>query len=204
MQNEIINELPSVLIFSHDEEYAQMLLLLLRKNGISVALGEGDASSGHVLHLYELDSLPQDTEFRLPAIGITRNAAPSLRFPILRRPFRYHELLSLLFEEESLKPQEGGGEKPCTRQSLLLLQGRRACLLGDTEISLSPTEHRLLLLLDERRHSVVSASELSRVCQFKGGGNSLAVYMTHLRKKIERDGVRRLYSVHGVGYRLEP
>ncbi len=73
---------------------------------------------------------------------------------------------------------------------------------GAYAASLSPTERRMLEYLCAHKGELVSREELSALVG--GGGNSVDVYMCHLRAKIEKPLARRLITtVRGKGYRLE-
>lgn len=81
-------------------------------------------------------------------------------------------------------------------------------VVEDREIKLTPTEHRLLMLLAEREGSVVTRKELGHMLwgtsESKSHTSTLNLYIHHLRDKIERDPhrPRHILTKWGVGYYL--
>ena len=85
--------------------------------------------------------------------------------------------------------------------------GRRHVLLGGTEVHLSPIEYRLLATLVRYAGRVVTHRQLLREVwgpNAEAQSHYLRVYMTHLRRKLEKDPARPRYLLTepGVGYRL--
>ncbi|HHO53875.1 MAG TPA: hypothetical protein ENK18_24135, partial [Deltaproteobacteria bacterium] len=86
----------------------------------------------------------------------------------------------------------------------------RCCVVraGIGEVSLTPTEHRLITYLAKRVGQAVGIEELAReVWGYAPGVRSRAPYVAiqRLRTKIERSpgAPTCLVSVHGTGYRLD-
>ncbi len=86
---------------------------------------------------------------------------------------------------------------------------RREAWLDDQPLDLTPTEFRLLSALARRAGETVTREDL--VNEVWGGnrpvqGNAIRRYIWLLRRKIEADPEhpRRLLTVRGFGYRLEP
>jgi two-component system OmpR family response regulator len=78
---------------------------------------------------------------------------------------------------------------------------------GSTSIELTPTEFKLLHYLMLNAGRVVSKSQiLDRVWNydFDGNANVVEIYISYLRKKIDRLGPRLIHTVRGVGYSLRP
>jgi two-component system response regulator MprA len=77
---------------------------------------------------------------------------------------------------------------------------------GDREVELTRTEFMLLELFMRNPHAVLTRTVIfERVWGFDFGSssNSLDVYVSYLRKKLEADGEPRLiHTVRGVGYAL--
>lgn len=66
---------------------------------------------------------------------------------------------------------------------------------------LSPTERRLLSLLKEAGENGVDRETLSRALFGENAEDgSLNVYICYLRKKLERDGKKRIFALRGKGY----
>ena len=85
---------------------------------------------------------------------------------------------------------------------------KRQALLGQTLLTLTPTEFRVLACLAERAGEAVSQEDLVERAWGvirKEGGSALRRYIWFLRKKIEDDpeSPKRLVTVRGFGYRLE-
>jgi two-component system OmpR family response regulator len=76
---------------------------------------------------------------------------------------------------------------------------------GGREISLSPTEFRLLRYLVENAETVVSKTQiLDTVWQYDFGGEANVVesYISYLRRKLDVDAPPLIHTVRGVGYVL--
>lgn len=74
--------------------------------------------------------------------------------------------------------------------------------VGAHSVPLTPAEQAILECLLARRGDTVSRAELSAL--LGGGGNSVDVYVCHLRSKLEKPlGRRMIWTVRGVGYRME-
>lgn len=67
--------------------------------------------------------------------------------------------------------------------------------------ALTPTERRLLVCLQAAEGAPVSREALMRaVWGETGSEEKLNLYIHYLRKKLEKDGVRRIFSARGKGY----
>jgi DNA-binding response OmpR family regulator len=82
-------------------------------------------------------------------------------------------------------------------------------LLAGTPIDLRPREFELLYTMALQPNTVLSTDELlARVwgAEFVGEPQVIYVHIRWLRKKIEddADNPRRIITVHGVGYKLQP
>jgi DNA-binding response OmpR family regulator len=88
------------------------------------------------------------------------------------------------------------------------LKRREAWLKGEL-VSLTPTEFRVLACLAERAGEAISQEEILRSVwgdYREEGGSALRRYVWFLRKKIEDnpEEPKRIVTVRGFGYRLEP
>lgn len=84
---------------------------------------------------------------------------------------------------------------------------KRKIFIDDTEIHLTPIEYKLLLLLIANRGKVVTHSQISKeVWGYgeTGDSKSIRVFMTSLRRKIEKDSSNPKFITTeiGVGYRF--
>jgi two-component system KDP operon response regulator KdpE len=84
---------------------------------------------------------------------------------------------------------------------------RRRILIDNAEIHLTPIEYKLLLLLIGNRGKVVTHSQISKIVWGYGescDSKSIRVFMTSLRRKIEKDPSHPKFITTeiGVGYRF--
>jgi DNA-binding response OmpR family regulator len=77
---------------------------------------------------------------------------------------------------------------------------------GNRSVALTAREYQLLLLLLERKGTVVSRDQILRNVwkdQQATASNVIEVYVRYLRQKLEQGGERRLlHTVRGQGYCL--
>ena len=77
---------------------------------------------------------------------------------------------------------------------------------GDSKITLTKTEYKLLNILLKHPRQVLERQQLLNQVwgyDFGGEGNVLEIYISYLRKKIETNGKPRIIqTVHGIGYSL--
>ena len=76
---------------------------------------------------------------------------------------------------------------------------------GASEVSLSPTEYKLLRYLLINKGRVVSKSQiLDHVWQydFDGDAGVVETYIGYLRRKIDNTGEKLIHTIRGVGYTL--
>lgn len=74
--------------------------------------------------------------------------------------------------------------------------------LNSKKIQLSENEFAIFSHLYKKRGEPVSREELTDTIGH-GGGNEIDVYICFLRRKFEADGKRRIFTVRGVGYKLQ-
>lgn len=83
----------------------------------------------------------------------------------------------------------------------------RRVFVGDSEVHLTPTEYRMLLMLIRHAGKVVTHRHLLRELwgdEYEDAQHTLRVHMSQLRRKLEPDPARPAFLVTepGVGYRL--
>jgi len=89
------------------------------------------------------------------------------------------------------------------------INGHRAWR-GEVELSLTPTEFRLLVSLVRRAGEVVSKEVLYKECWRRqddlrfGGGHLVEVHIAALRRKLHACGSPILHTVHSLGFVLRP
>lgn len=122
------------------------------------------------------------------------------------KPFREGELMARL--RAALRPLRASTTpRKVSAGDLELDVVDRRVLVGDREVSLTPTEFKLLLALAREAGRVVRHEHLLRDVwgpTFVESVQYLRVYMKQLRHKVEEDPARprRLLTALGVGYRL--
>ena len=182
----------SVAVFSRDALLSQMLSLEAARCGLAAA----DAEHARVW-LIDLDHpvpLPKGEGAPLQ-IGFSahpenlKNTTRSGLYALLELPFCARELSDVL--------------RRCDRapQGTLLREGDALWFSGK-RLCFSKTEQRVLDLLVENRARTVSVQEIQAILGEQAeNSNAVAVYLYRLRRKLEQDGVTRIRTVRGVGYR---
>lgn len=77
--------------------------------------------------------------------------------------------------------------------------------LQDDEISLSPTEYKLLCYLMEHKNKVLTKNAILDAVWGMGfleTAGVLDTFISYLRKKVHRDGFEGIVTVRGVGYKI--
>ena len=122
----------------------------------------------------------------------------------LVKPFALEELLARL---RALLRRSGGTDgEMLTYGDLCLDRDTREVVRGEMRIHLTRTEFLLLELFMQNPRRVLTRDQIiDRVWgyDFETTSNSLEVYVSYLRKKLEVDGGSRLiHTIRGVGYAL--
>ena len=182
----------SVAVFSRDAVLAQMLLLEAGRCGL-----ERSAPEQARVWLLDLDHpmpLPKG-ECAPLLIGFSahpetvKNTTRSGLYALLELPFSARELSAILYRRESVPA------------GMLLREGDALWLSGK-KLSFSATEKKVLDLLIKNRARTVSAKEIEAILGKQAEkSNAVAVYLYRLRRKLEQDGITRIRTVRGAGYR---
>jgi DNA-binding response OmpR family regulator len=121
----------------------------------------------------------------------------------LVKPFDIEELIARL---QALVRRAGTDNNCIHAGGLELDPAERTARLGETSVSLTPTEFRLLAALAAGRGKPLTRLELVRAAWPHGAivhDNTLDVYMARLRRKLRSlPSPPELATVHGTGYRL--
>jgi len=143
----------------------------------------------------------------LTALGTTDNVTTGLDAgadDYLVKPFKFAELLARL---RALKRRQTGNfaeENKLTLADLVLDLDARTVKRGNTEISLTSTEYRMLEYFMKNQRKVISRMDLLENVwgvDFNMATNVVDVYVNYLRKKIDRDfDSKLLHTVIGMGY----
>jgi two-component system OmpR family response regulator len=220
----------TILVVEDEEPIQDLVSTALRFAGFKVVTAASGRealrlAAGSDLHLLVLDvNLPDVDGFEVcrrlraegqhvPVIFLTARDDPAdLRAGFvgggddyLTKPFRLEELL--LRMEAVLRRSRAAAEPPSRLVcgDLVLDLGTFRVWRGQQEISLTPTELRLLRYLVLNRGRVVSKSQiLDHVWDydFEGDASAVETYISYLRRKLEdRDG-RLIRTVRGFGYSL--
>lgn len=182
----------SVAIFSRDGMLARMLLLEATRCGLQ----ESDPAEARVW-LIDLDHpvpLPKGHTAPLQ-IGFSaypenvKNTTRSGLYALLELPFAARELSAILHRREGVPTRA------------LLREGDTLWLAGK-KLSFSKTEQEVLNLLYENRSRTVEVREIEAILGDQAvKSNAVAVYLYRLRRKLEQDGVTRIRTMRGAGYR---
>jgi DNA-binding response OmpR family regulator len=120
----------------------------------------------------------------------------------LTKPFHFDELVARL---RALVRRAGADPAPATA-GLRLDPLRHTLATGDCEVSLTPTEFRVLATLAASPDAIVRRRELVRAAWPEGAivhDNTLDQYIARLRRKLRSArSEREIVTAHGVGYRL--
>ena len=222
-----------LLVVDDEESITALLETALRFMGHDVVVAATgaealDAVMRHELDLIVLDvNLPDLDGFEvcrrirrdghdLPVIFLTaRDADDDVRAGFtgggddyLKKPFSLEELTLRI---GALLRRSGRDAQPVSQRlqvgALVLDEDAHRVWLDDEEVELSPTEYRLLHYLMLNAGRVVSKNQiLERVWDydFDGDGRVVEVYISYLRKKLEREGEPAVIrTVRGFGYSLE-
>ncbi len=188
-------------IVSSDTVFAEAIQIALRTAGMNAEIVSAlpDQNEEELLWILDLDTVPPPSPMPPQAITLSRSDAAS---PDLIRPFLFRDLITLAKERSKgvadISPLASAAASP---QPLLQLIPDGVLLRG-RPIALTPSEHALLALLMDFPNECVPLSKIDALWQEKGG-NTSAVYIRYLRKKIDEPaGLRLIRTVRGRGYRL--
>ena len=132
----------------------------------------------------------------------------------ITKPFNPIEVIarvkSQLRRYTSLGGKSGGGEntKLLTNGGIALDDSAKSVTVDGDQVSLTPLEYNILLLLLKNPGRVFSTSQIYELVwndPSLGSENTVAVHIRHLREKIEIDPANPRYIkvVWGLGYKME-
>ncbi len=182
----------TVAVFSRDPILSEMLLLEALRCGLEQA--QPEQARVWLIDLDQPAPFPKGEAAPLQ-IGFSahpenvKNTTRSGLYALLALPFSARELSAILYRRES------------TPAGALLREGGALWLSGK-KLSFSVTEQKVLNLLYENRARAVSVQEIEAILgEQTEKSNAVAVYLYRLRRKLEQDGVMRIRTVRGAGYR---
>lgn len=126
----------------------------------------------------------------------------------ITKPFRIKELLSrinAIIRRTARKADNKHLESGAIKVNLL----ESKVYVSKELVGLTPSEYKLLLILMNHSHQVLSRIQILEMLWDVEGNfvddNSLSVYIRRLRKKIEKDSTNPVYikTVRGIGYRWD-
>ncbi len=212
---------PTALVLCTDERLFRFFEIELAHLGIK-AVRETMPDEPPCMAIADTDEHPLDTlqgtilppDCPTLAFGQTAVSLPAGRGMYLRRPFALLDLEDALRRLATAKatfpviaaPLAVATATPipveATPTEPLLEVTDDTITLGGQPLVLTPAEATILRRLYANRGEVVNREELAAL--LGGGGNSVEVYICHLRTKIEKPLGRRLIrTVRGQGYVLE-
>lgn len=122
----------------------------------------------------------------------------------LVKPFAHAELLARI--RALLRRDMSGREMVLRADDLEMDLLARRVIRGGVELELTRREYELLEYLLRHKNAAVSREMIAREVWKEATGaptNTIDVYVTLLRKKVERPGSRQLiHTIRGVGYAL--
>ena len=146
----------------------------------------------------------------LTALGTTENVIIGLDTgadDYLVKPFKFAELLARI---RALGRRQAGSfaeENKLKIADLELDLDARLVKRGQTEISLTSTEYRMLEYFMKNQRKVISRMDLLENVwgvDFNMATNVVDVYVNYLRKKVDKDlGAKLIHTVIGMGYILK-
>jgi two-component system, OmpR family, response regulator len=226
------NETGALVLVVDDEEMVnELLVAALQFHGFSVCSAANGTEAMRVVekqrpHIVVLDvNLPDFDGFEVcrrmrayghdvPVIFLTaRNESASMQAGFERggddyvtKPFRVDELVMRI---RAILRRTGTTETKhvLTCGDLEIDKRSMVVLRAGKQISLSPTEYRLLAYLAVNQNTVVSKYQiLYEVWGDENDGTTTLVetYIGYLRRKIDRNALPLIHTVRGAGYVLRP
>jgi two-component system OmpR family response regulator len=120
----------------------------------------------------------------------------------LTKPFSLEEL-GLRMEALLRRSRPASGSSLLTVGDLVLDEDGHQVWMGDDEISLSPTEFRLLRFLLINRGRVLSKAQIVDYVweyDFDGNYGIVETYISYLRKKLDDADGTLIQTIRGIGY----
>lgn len=124
----------------------------------------------------------------------------------LTKPFSVDEFLARIRVSTRRIVNEGVVDEVIRNGELVIDRGAQRVMVANTEVKLTPNEYKLLVYLALNIDKVITYNSLIKEVWGLGYDNieTLRVYMTGIRKKLEKcDGKHKYIQTHvGVGYRM--
>ena len=169
-------------IICNDKIYTEMLCLELNDRGYRTS----DKNTGRA----DVILMEKEGKGEGNVITFSRNKGADLT-----RPFDIEELVSLIGSKSTTEPK--GGE-------LYVSSGVSYAVYRGSEVALTELEHKILHYLYTHPDVYVTVDELANAFFGNGDKNSVRVYISYLRNKLdEAFGVKLIYTARGKGYMLK-
>ena len=179
---------------------AALLALEAERAGFSYKISLRPLSDARV---FAVDSEKCDKDAFSPLNTIVIGEAEGFLYK-LSNPFLLSELRGTLFELLSPKAHSKSvaTAKKGKSASIEIDRGTSSAVVYGERVSLSPTEFALFDALVSHRGSMLSYEEAAEII---GGesSNKVNVYICFLRKKLEKDGKKIIYSIRGKGFMIK-
>ncbi len=191
-------EVKKACILCEDSEFSRLLYLLLSPYFEHVDTNP-ENTSGYDFYTVDCDMLRIPDAGHAPVFFFAYSPRPVPFGEFHLRPFPAHELTSAAEAARNRSlflPAVSVGEKGTETRK------RHTVFLGGTAVMLSDAEYRLLMSLAAAGGAPVPRDELEKRVFPGAQPGVLNVYIHYLRKKLESDGVRRIFSRRNGGYAL--
>ena len=208
----------SARIVSDDSRFARMLEIELLAAGVEITDSPSSDSLGEVYYVIaDLDSCSADDLMNFSQnsvlIGFSKESNDTvLEKSVIcedyfKRPFLIKDFLALFGENQinyrridTDSHSKSANKKPTY---LSVSEIDKAAVWGDIMIPLSDNEYKVLSLLCDHRYELVEREKIDYALGSRDG-NMGAVYLCHLRRKIDNKlGVKLIYTIRGKGYMLK-
>lgn len=194
-------------IVSGDPLFARMIQIVLENAGYQQITVSSKTNRKYDLAVIDLDAFPEPPQAD-QCITFSRMQGCGAD---LIRPFKTDELVALAGERfgtpTHAHARRGNSDAPGSRRESfsaeITVSEPDGITVNGVRIGLSPKEYRLFLVLLSNRGKTVS-KEVLHSSVFDGcEGNSIEVYISYLRKKLEASATGcRIATVHKKGYIL--
>ncbi|PMD96581.1 DNA-binding response regulator [Siphonobacter sp. BAB-5405] len=125
----------------------------------------------------------------------------------LGKPFNFLELIARINAQLRRKSFEKGNFEQYTYHDLSINLDRHVVKRGETEITLSPREFKLLLFFMQNKERVVTRAEIAEAAwdlNFDTNTNVVDVYINYLRNKLDKGyDTKFIQTIKGRGYLFE-
>jgi two-component system phosphate regulon response regulator OmpR len=223
-------DLPHVLVVDDDDRLRELLVKYLSENGFLVVAAKDAQDARATLKILQFDIIILDLmmpgesgldfagNYRqtsaVPILMLTAMSEPDDRIgglesgadDYLVKPFEPRELLFRLHNILKRLPKVAVKSIKTIMGDAVFHSGRGELLVHGNVVRLTDIEIGLLRALASCPGDILSREELIELTDTAGGGRSVDVHVTRLRRKIERDPKlpRYLQTVRGRGYSLRP